>query len=108
MRYVCVGVEKNKGDFTDEAGRKVEYDNVVLQCVCSDPNPALKAGMYRGCRVGEVKMKNDFDNLVYAGDNKVYAFSDLVGCELDIAIDADKKILGVAVLSMDGIEKLIS
>ena len=106
MKYVVVGIEKNKGDFTNDSGQKVEYDNVVLQCICSDSNPILRLGMLKGARVGEVKFKNDFENLVYVGEFPVYGFSDLVGCEIDIAIDADKKIIGAAVLSIDGFAEL--
>lgn len=33
-----VGIEQKEGSFTDDKGRSVEYDNVILYCV-TDSNP---------------------------------------------------------------------
>lgn len=101
MKYIVKGVEEKKGSFTRE-GEKVEYDNVILHCVCAEDNFVYKLGMICGSRVAEIKIKNDFKGLVYVGEfaNVVRDFGDLLDCTIDIAMDTEGKILGLQVVKI--------
>ena len=101
MNYIVKGVEEKKGSFTRE-GEKVEYDNVILHCVCAEDNFVYKLGMICGSRVAEIKIKNDFNGLVYVGEFRsvVSGFKDLLDCTIDIAMDTEGKILGLQVVNI--------
>lgn len=103
MLLKVVGVEKRSGEFTDkETGALIPYDNVVLHCLNVDPSPFQKIGMLCGKRVCDVKAKNKFDELVYVGEFPVGSWSNLEGCTVDMGQDAEGKLLGFAVVSIDG------
>lgn len=103
MLLKVVGIENKKGEFTDkETGALVPYDNIVVHAVNVDPSPFQKIGMLGGSRVCDVKVKNKFDELVYVGENPVSNWRDLIGCTVDLGQDAEGKILGFAVVSIDG------
>ena len=103
MLLRVMGVERKKGDFTDrQTKEKIEYDNVILHCMNVDTSPFNRLGMVCGNRVAEIKLKNDFDSLVYVGEfGVVHSFADLNGCDIDLGMDAEGKILGIAVVSAD-------
>lgn len=103
MLLKVVGVESRKGEFTDkETGQLVPYDNVIIHAINVDTSPFQKIGMIAGTRVCDVKVKNKFEELVYVGDNPVSTWRDLVGCTVDLGQDSEGKILGFAVVSIDG------
>lgn len=60
--YECVGITEKAGSFTDEKGRNVEYDNVLIYFV-TDENPEVMGFMVREqkCSKKRVAMAN-FDN----------------------------------------------
>ena len=58
--------------------------------------------MLCGRRVCDVKAKNKFDDLVYVGDFPVSNWSDLEGCVIDMGQDSEGKLIGFAVVSIDG------
>ena len=101
MKYKVIGVEEKRGSFTRD-GEKVEYDNVILHCACAEDNFVYKLGMICGARVAEIKLKNDFNALVYVGEFRdvVRSFIDLLDCTVDIAMDAEGKILGLQVVNI--------
>lgn len=102
MLLKIIGIESKKGEFTDkETGALVPYDNIVVHTVNVDPSPFQKIGMVAGNRVCDVKVKNKFHELVYAGDFPVTAWNDLIGCTVDLGQDSEGKILGFAVTSID-------
>ena len=103
MLLKVIGIEQRKGEFTDkETGELVPYDNVILHCVNVDPSPFQKIGMICGSRVCDVKAKNKFSDLVYVGEFPVSTWKDLEGCTVDMGQDSEGKLLGFAVVSIDG------
>ena len=102
MLLKVVGLENRKGEYPDkETGVLVPYDNILLHCVNVDPAPIQKIGLICGNRVCEVKLKNKFKELVYVGEFPVTAWNDLQGCTVDLGIDAEGKILGIAVTAIE-------
>lgn len=103
MLLKVVGVESRKGEFTDkETGQLVPYDNVIVHAINVDTSPFQKIGMIGGSRVCDVKVKNKFEELVYVGEQPVSNWRDLIGCTVDLGQDSEGKILGFAVVSIDG------
>ena len=101
MKYKVIGVEQKRGSFSRD-GEKVEYDNIILHCACAEDNFVYKLGMVCGSRVAEVKIKNDFNGLVYVGElaSVIRDFRDLLDCTVDIAMDTEGKILGLQVVNI--------
>lgn len=103
MLLKVVGIENKKGEFTDkETGQLVPYDNIIVHAVNVDPSPFQKIGMMGGQRVCDVKVKNKFEELVYVDKYPVTSWRDLIGCTVDLGQDSEGKILGFAVVSIDG------
>ena len=101
MKYHIIGIEESKGKFKRD-GEDIYYDNVILHCSCAEDNFVYKLGMICGSRVAEIKLKNDFNALVYVGEFRdvVRSFIDLLDCTVDIAMDAEGKILGLQVVNI--------
>lgn len=105
MLLKVVGIENSKGKFKpDDSDVERDYDNMILHCLEVEKLPAIfqKNILICGNRVCEVKVKNDFQNLVYVGEFPVKSWNDLNGCIVDMKTDADKKVLGFIVTSIDG------
>ena len=103
MLLKVVGVESHTGSFTDkETGQVVGYDNVIIHGLNVDSSFLYKLGMIAGSRVCEVKVKNEFKKFVYVGEFPVDNWRDLVGCTVDFGQDTDGKVIGLAVVSIDG------
>ena len=103
MLLKVVGIESHNGTFTDkETGQVVAYDNVIIHGLNVDPSLLFKIGMIGGSRVCEVKVKNEFDKLVYVGEYPLSNWRDLIGCTVDYGQDTDGKPIGFAVVSIDG------
>ena len=100
-KYVVKGVERRAGEFTDDNGKKVGYDNVLLHCLVVNNSPIAKINLVGGFKTTVIKLKNDFQNLVYPGEFPVMNFADLVDCEIELYQDSEGKIECVAVTSID-------
>lgn len=102
-RYHVIGLERKQGEFTNDAGAKVPYDNMLLKCVVESTSAKDKKRIIKGFNVEEIKVKNDWDNLVYVGDFPVYTFPDLVGCVIELDQNVEGKIECIEVTSIEGI-----
>ena len=100
-KYVVKGVERKVGDFNNDKGQKVPYDNVLLHCLVVNNSPIAKINMLGGNKTDIIKLKNDFQNLVYVDKFPVMNFVDLIGCEIELFQDSDGKIECVAVTSIE-------
>lgn len=103
-RYHVIGVKCKKGEFTNDAGNKVPFDNVFLQCVVESSSGRDKKDLLGGVLVEEIKVKNDFNELVYAGEyaNEVDNFKRLIGCVIELDQNADGKLECIEVVSDKG------
>lgn len=101
-KYHVIGLERKQGEFTNDAGQKVPYDNMLLKCIVESTSARDKKKIIKGFDVDEIKLKNDFDGLVYVGDLPVYNFPDMVGCIVELDQNVDGKIECVEVVSIDG------
>lgn len=101
IRYIVKGIERRCGEFVNDRGEKIGYDNVLLHCLVLNNSPVAKLNMLGGQKVDVIKIKNDFQNVVYPGEFPVMKFSDLVDCEIELYQDSDGKIECVAVTSID-------
>lgn len=106
-RYHVIGLERKQGSFTNDQKEKVEYDNILLKTIVESTSAKDKKRIIKGCDIEEVKIKNDWENLVYVGDFPVYTFPDLVGCVIELDQNVEGKIECIEVVSIDGI-KLVS
>lgn len=100
-KYVVKGVENKCGEFTDDTGRKIAFDNILLHCLVVNNSPIAKVNLLAGYKVDVIKVKNDFHGLVYVGQFPVMSFADLVGCEIELYQDSDGKLECVAVTSLE-------
>ena len=102
--YHVIGVKTKSGEFTDDNGNKRAYDNVLLQCIVESTSGRDKKNLLGGVVVEEIKLKNDFNNIVYAGEyaEDVDNFKRLVGCVVELDQDPEGKIDSVDVVSMSG------
>lgn len=98
-RYHVIGIENKKGDFTNDAGQKVPYDNMLLKCIVQSTSARDKKKIMKGFDVEEVKIRNDFDELVYKADFNVYNMTDLVGCCIELDQNVEGKIECIEVVS---------
>lgn len=103
-RYHVIGIENKKGEFTNDQGQKVPYDNILLKCIVESTSAKDKKKIIKGFNVEEVKIKNDFNELVYVGEYKVYNMTDLVGCAIELDQNVDGKIECVEVVSQGDLE----
>ena len=100
-KYVVKGIERKAGKFTDDSGRMVAFDNVLLHCLVVSNSPIAKINLIAGHKSDVIKVKNDFQNMVYPGEFPVMTFADLVGCEIELYQDSDGKIECIGVTSID-------
>lgn len=100
-RYMVKGVERRTGDFKNDRNETVEYDNILLHCLVVHNSPLTKSTVLAGCKTDVIKIKNDFQNLVYTERFPIANFGDLVGCEIELYQNSDGKIECVAVVSVD-------
>ena len=101
-KYHVIGLERKQGEFTNDAGQKVPYDNMLLKCVVESTSARDKKKIVKGYDVEEIKVKNDFEALVYVGEFPVEKFSDMVGCVIELDQNVDGKIECIEVTSIDG------
>lgn len=73
----CIGLEYKNGDFTDDSGKVVRYDNVVLHCTVSLPPDDNVVGL----QTSQVKLKRS--QLEYFL-NGPFRPDDVVGHELQL------------------------
>lgn len=89
--YKCIGVQRSKGNFTDEKVDKViEYDNYILHMI-SDLNPDVE-----GCSATTLKVKaNQWENIV----KNNLSPSELIGKEVQIVyyINGTKPVLSAII-----------
>ena len=105
--YHVIGLERKQGEFTNDAGAKVPYDNMLLKCIVVSTSAKDKKRIIKGFEVEEIKVKNDWENLVYAGDYPVYTFPDLVGCIIELDQNVEGKIECIEVTSIEGITLML-
>ena len=106
-QYLVVGLERKQGSFTNESGKQQEYDNILLKCLVQSTSARDKKKIIKGFDVSEIKVKNDFDNLVYVSDGSVNSFVDMVGCIIELDQNIDGKIECVEVVKKDAFEVVL-
>ena len=101
-KYHVIGLARKQGEFTNDSGQKVPYDNMLLKCIVESTSARDKKKIVKGYDVEEIKVKNDFEVLVYVGEFPVEKFSDMVGCVIELDQNVDGKIECIEVTSIDG------
>ena len=105
-RYHVIGVKNKTGEFTNDSGVVQKYDNMLLQCIVETTSGRDKKDILGGVLVEEIKVKNDFNGMVYAGEyeNEVDNFRRLIGCIIELDQNSDGKLECIEVVSNEGLK----
>ncbi len=105
--YHVIGIENKKGNFTNDQKETIGYDNVLLKCIVESTSAKDKKRILKGFDVDEIKIKNNFDELVYVGTHPVYSMIDLVGCSVELDQNSDGKIDCIEVVNHGSLGDLL-
>ena len=105
-RYHVIGVKNKSGKFKNDSGVEQSYDNMLLQCVVETTSGRDKKDLVGGVLVEEIKVKNDFNEMVYAGEfaAEVDNFRRLIGCVIELDQNSDGKLECIEVVSNAGLK----